>query len=187
MSIIVLISGNGSNLQYLIDYNIPIKLVISNKKHAYGLIRAKKANIPAIYLPYYKKTDRIKYDLEITDTINSYNPSLIVLAGFMHILSKEGINNLNSPIINLHPALPKTYDGINAIERAWNDIRCGKINKTGVMVHYVSPEVDRGQVIKTEEIIVDQNIELEELKHRIHEIEHKILYDVVLKLIGKKN
>jgi folate-dependent phosphoribosylglycinamide formyltransferase PurN len=111
-SITVLISGGGSNLQAIIDAiqtqsltGCEIRLVLSNRKLAHGLVRAKSASIPTIIHSLAKK-DRAQYDLDLAKIVMDSKPDLIVLAGFMHILSKEFLEMIDFPIINLHPALP---------------------------------------------------------------------------------
>lgn len=121
--IVVLISGNGSNLQAIIDainsktLNGQIVLVVSNKDSAYGLTRATQAEIPTLIFPLKPYKDlgktRIEYDIDLAKKIKEYNPNLIVLAGWMHILSEEFLNLFKDiNIINLHPALPNQFDGI---------------------------------------------------------------------------
>ncbi|SRR6266498_748067 len=119
--IIVLISGNGSNLQAIIDainsktLEGQIVLVVSNKKSAYGLIRATQAGIPTLFFPLkpYKDSGktRIEYDVDLAKKIKEYNPNLIILAGWMHILSEEFLKSFDDIVINLHPALPNQFDG----------------------------------------------------------------------------
>jgi formyltetrahydrofolate-dependent phosphoribosylglycinamide formyltransferase len=121
--IVVLVSGNGSNLQAIIDainsktLNGEIALVVSNKKSAYGLTRATQAKIPTLTFPLKPYKDlgktRIEYDIDLAKKIKEYNPNLIVMAGWMHILSEEFLNLFEAiNIINLHPALPNQFDGI---------------------------------------------------------------------------
>lgn len=121
--IVVLISGNGSNLQAIFDainsktLNGQIVLVVSNKKSAYGITRATQAEIPTLVFPLKSYKDlgktRIEYDIDLAKKIKEYNPNLIVLAGWMHILSEEFLNLFKDiNIINVHPALPNQFDGI---------------------------------------------------------------------------
>lgn len=155
VKITVLISGNGSNLQALIDdsdeklTDTTIVRVISNRKGAFGLQRASKAGIPTEYhnlLAYKRKYEnqdqkaREEYDVDLADLILKDQPDLVVCAGFMHVLSPKFLQPLEEKkvaIINLHPALRGQYNGANAIERAHKDFMDGKITKTGVMIHYV--------------------------------------------------
>ncbi|KAL3420249.1 phosphoribosylglycinamide formyltransferase [Phlyctema vagabunda] len=200
--ITVLISGNGSNLQALIDAaagsqllpSVKIVRVISNKKNAYGLTRAEKASIPTLYHNLVagkyvrsgetdatiKQKAREAYDSDLAEKVLQDKPDLVVCAGWMHILAPtflEPLSTARVPVINLHPALPGEYDGAGAIDRAFNDFQNGtlKDGRTGVMVHYVVAKVDSGEVILQQEIPCRTGETLEELESRIHEIEHSII------------
>ncbi|GAA95256.1 uncharacterized protein L969DRAFT_58174 [Mixia osmundae IAM 14324] len=191
--IVVLISGSGSNLQALMDGctctpallpHCQVSLVISNRKAAYGLVRASQAGIPTDYLalqPFLKQDPsrtRQDYDTELARRILSGQPHLIVLAGFMHVLSAEGLKLLEGiPIINLHPALPGAFDGANAIPRALSAYKEGRVTTTGCMVHHVIPEVDAGPPIVIREIAIDQQETLETLETKIHAVEHEIIVE----------
>ncbi|CAG8534280.1 4205_t:CDS:1 [Racocetra fulgida] len=192
--IIVFISGNGSNLQAIIDsvqsgtLECKIDLVVSNKKSAYGLTRAEKAGIPTLVFPLKPYKDagktRIEYDIDLANKVREYNPDLIALAGWMHVLSKEFIDHFNDNIINLHPALPGQFDGINAIKRAYEAFKRGEITKTGVMVHKVVPEVDKGEPLIIEEVPIFESDTLEDLEERIHSVEHRIIVQAIKKFLG---
>lgn len=164
--------------------------MLSNRKQAYGLERAEKAEIPTIVhaLKPYKdqgKT-RIEYDMDLASIIlTKGQPDLIVLAGFMHILSKEFLDQipLQIPIINLHPALPGAFDGAGAIERAYTAWKMGEIRETGVMVHKVIAEVDRGEVIIAQPIPINEGDTLSDLEQRIHSVEHDILVKAIDRII----
>ncbi|CEJ60702.1 Phosphoribosylglycinamide formyltransferase [Penicillium brasilianum] len=190
----ILISGSGTNLQAVIDkvhagaLNAQIIRVLSNRKDAFGLERARKASIPTEYhnLVKYKKAHpatpegvqaaREEYDAELARLILADQPELVVCLGFMHILSPQFLSPLekaNVRIINLHPALPGAFNGVNAIERAHAAWMEGKIDKTGVMIHDVISEVDMGQPILVREIpfVKGQDEDLEVFEKRVHEIE----------------
>ena len=198
----VLISGEGSNLQALIDATastmpyMNIIRVISNKAGANGLNRAKSASIPTAYHnlvsgkylaagekdPATRKAGREKYDRDLAELVLADSPDLVVCAGWMHILSPEFLDPLEAnrvPIINLHPALPGKYDGAGAIERAYDDYHKGTLedDTTGVMIHYVISEVDRGQPIVIRQIQCQTSETLEELKARIHDQEHDLILE----------
>jgi phosphoribosylglycinamide formyltransferase len=196
--IAVLISGNGSNLQALIDATInktllaEISVVVSNSSKAYGLQRASDHHIKTVVQTLKSFKDqgktRLDYDLELVKVIKSHfveesGPDLIVLAGFMHILSKEFIDAFPQRIINLHPALPGAFDGAHAIDRAFEAFQKGEISETGIMVHYVIPEVDRGQVILVQKIPILEKDTLEALETRIHQEEHKLIVGAVKKVL----
>ncbi|MCJ1430175.1 hypothetical protein MMC29_008091 [Sticta canariensis] len=179
------------------NHNLPnaqIVRVISNRKAAYGLVRAQNAGIATKYhnLVEYKKRypdnvsqAREEYDKDLARLILEDQSHLVVCAGWMHILSPYFLDPLEAakiPIINLHPALPGAYDGAtlsekNAIERAHKDWMEGKSDKTGVMIHRVISEVDRGAPLFVQEIPFQNGVDedLEALKERIHEFEWKAI------------
>ena len=183
--IAVCISGSGTNLQALIDainkkeLECEISIVVSNKPLAFGLTRAKNEGIPTYCqtLLDYKKQNktRVEYDIDLAKKIKEFNPSLVVLAGFMHILSQEFLNEFPDSVINLHPALPGCYDGAKAIERAFEDHKSKKLEFTGVMIHKCIPEVDKGQVIVKEVCPILESDSLSDLENRMHEIEHRLI------------
>ncbi len=206
-SILVLISGNGTNLQALIDNcksgKIPGKIthVISSSAKAYGLERASKANIPTtvhILYTYYKgiskddKENRIKarakFDRDLATLILDKlgKPDLIVCAGWMLILSSEFLKPMeaaNVPIINLHPALPGAFEGTHAIERSWDAGQKGLVNKGGCMIHYVIEQVDRGQPLIVKEIPVIKGETVDDFEARIHAQEHVAIVEGTIKVL----
>ncbi|KAH7369068.1 phosphoribosylglycinamide formyltransferase [Plectosphaerella cucumerina] len=204
----VLCSGNGSNLQALIDAcesgKIPrskIIKVIVNRKNAYATTRAANAGIPTQYFNLVSggfqqkgekdeaklKDARARYDAALADVILQDKPDLVVLAGWMHVFSQPFLTPLdaaNVQAINLHPALPGQYDGANAIGRAYQDFQDGKLEngRTGIMIHHVCLEVDRGAPIMTQEIECREGESLEDLETRIHAAEH----DLIVKATAQK-
>ena len=206
-SIIVLISGNGTNLQALIDNcksgKIPGKIthVISSSAKAYGLERASKADIPTTVhrlYTYYKgiskedKENRIKarakFDRDLATLILDKlgKPDLIVCAGWMLILSSEFLKPMeaaNVPIIDLHPALPGAFEGTHAIERSWDAGQKGLVNKGGCMIHYVIEQVDRGQPLIVKEIPVIKGETVEDFEARIHAQEHVAIVEGTIKVL----
>lgn len=195
--ILVLISGNGTNLQALIDAcgnstipNTKIIQVISNRKDAYGLKRAENAGIPTSYhnLLKYKKQypghdiERVReiYDKDLADLVLQNAPTLVVCAGFMHVLADTFLNPLQAAgvrIINLHPALPGQFNGVNAIDRAYRAFQGQEIAKTGIMIHYVISEVDMGEPLLVKEIDLRIEESLEQLKQRIHSEEWQAIVE----------
>ncbi|KAI7874457.1 phosphoribosylglycinamide formyltransferase [Lichtheimia hyalospora FSU 10163] len=196
-TIAVLISGSGSNLQALIDaiqsgaLKAKIVVVASNRKAAYGLERAAKVGIPTRTFSLKKFKDagktRVDFDIELAKTIQEeYQPDLVVLAGFMHILSPEFLSFFpRSNVMNLHPALPGQFDGAHAIERAYDAYKQGQIQHTGVMVHKVIADVDRGQVILQREVPILETDALEDLENRIHSVEHEIIVEGAQKFLDE--
>lgn len=202
--ILILISGTGTNLQALIDattsspprIQAKISHVIANlgQKAKPGLERARKAGIPTTVKTLKSYKDQVptrypdqtiareSYDADLAQFIlhDIQRPNLIVCAGWMHILAPAFLAPVKAagiPIINLHPALPGAFNGAHAIERAWNAFREGKIEKTGVMIHYVIEEVDEGQPVVVKEIDIQPNESLESLESRIHKIEHEAIVE----------
>ncbi|OMJ09877.1 Phosphoribosylglycinamide formyltransferase [Smittium culicis] len=191
--IVVLISGNGSNLQALIDGveagNIPGKIVrvISSSEKAYGLERARNHGIATdvLTLAGVKRQglSRDDYNLKLADLVRANEPDLVVLAGFMLILSPEFVDAFSRKLINLHPALPGDIEGAHAIDRAYEEFLAGKRDHTGVMVHHVVAQVDRGEPILSEKVMIQKGDTLEDLENRIHAVEHLLLPKAVTKLL----
>ncbi len=174
LSVVVLISGSGSNLQAFIDrsseLNISIKAVISNIAEAYGLERAKTANIPAIAVPHGDFASREDFDASLANHIHKYQPDLIILAGFMRILSADFVTAFKDKIINIHPSLLPKYKGLNTHQRA---IEAGD-EFHGASVHVVTPELDDGPVIIQGQLPIKEDATAESLQQQIHVIEHQI-------------
>jgi formyltetrahydrofolate-dependent phosphoribosylglycinamide formyltransferase len=188
--LVVLISGNGTNLQAVLDacasgvLPADVAAVISNKREAFGLQRARGAGVPAVVQPKPKEQDRREYDAGLADAVASYRPDWVVLAGWMRVLSSEFLNRFPSRVINLHPALPGTFPGTHAIERAFEAFARGEIRATGVMVHLVPDEgVDSGPVLAQEEVPIRPDDTLESLEARVHGVEHRLLVDAIRKVL----
>ncbi|MBA3874870.1 MAG: phosphoribosylglycinamide formyltransferase, partial [Anaerolineae bacterium] len=157
--LVVLISGSGTNLQAIIDaidnhqLSAQIELVVSNRKAAYGLTRAENHQIPTLYSPLKPYLDagksRENYDADLAQRVAECAPTLVVLAGWMHIVTPAFLEPFQGRIINLHPALPGKFSGTHAIERAFEAYQRGEISESGCMIHHVIPEVDAGKVITT--------------------------------------
>lgn len=188
----VFISGNGSNLQAIIDaihagqLAARIELVVSNRRDAYGLIRAKEVNIPTLYFPLKPYLEsgqsREQYDLALAERVAAYQPDLIVLAGWMHVLSAAFLERFPQRVLNLHPALPGCFAGTHAIERAYAAFQRGEIDHTGIMVHWVVPEIDAGPVIATAEVPIYSADSLATLESRVHTAEHHLLVEAIRKV-----
>ncbi len=180
-NIVVLISGSGSNLQAIIgacDLNIikgKVVAVISNESEAYGLERAKKHNIPYKFINHNEFNSREEFDEELVEAINGFNPDLIVLAGFMRILSKVATSIYKDKMINIHPSLLPKYPGLNTHEK----VLANKDSIHGVTIHKVSAELDAGPIIAQAKIAVKENEPLEELIERIHKAEHKLFPKII--------
>ena len=191
--LVVLISGNGSNLQAILDacaageLNAKVVSVISNKADAYGLVRAKNSGTEAIHFPKLENESRNDYDARLAVYVSTCLPDYIVLAGWMRILSSFFLSSFPGRVINLHPALPGTFPGTHAIERAYEAYQRGEITHTGVMVHLVPDEgVDNGPVLATEIVPINKDDTLESLEARVHEVEHVLLVNTLKKILEEK-
>jgi formyltetrahydrofolate-dependent phosphoribosylglycinamide formyltransferase len=191
----VLISGNGSNLQAMIDaiaggeLDARIAVVVSNRKDAFGLTRAERTGIPSRYHPLKpyrdRGEDRRAYDADLATLLAEYQPDWIVLAGWMHIFSNAFLDHFPSRVVNLHPALPGQFPGAHAIEDALAAFRRGEIDSTGIMVHLVPDErVDEGPVLATRAIPIRADDTLESLAARIHAVEHALLIETLRTLVS---
>lgn len=190
--LVVLISGNGSNLQAILDACASGELlasvvcVISNKADAYGLIRAKSAGVEAIHFAKQGDESRNEYDARLAELVLSKQPEYVVLAGWMRILSSFFLSSFPNRVINLHPALPDTFPGTHAIERAFKAYGRGEIEHTGIMIHLVPDEgVDNGPVLATEIVPINKDDTLETLETRVHQTEHTLLVKTIKTLLKK--
>ena len=181
--IAVLISGNGSNLEALIDackknlINGSVEIIISSNPDAYGIERAKNHLINYKIIDNNRFKTREDFDRALVEELQDSNPDLIVLAGFMRILTPVMIEAFKNKIINIHPSLLPKYPGLDTHNSV---IKNGDL-KHGVTIHYVNEVLDGGQIIAQGEISVNANETSEELKTRIHAIEHVMLPMVVSK------
>jgi phosphoribosylglycinamide formyltransferase 1 len=191
-NLVVLISGQGTNLQAVIDAArdgvIPARVcgVVSNKSGAYGLERARLAGIPTTVHVYKKDQERSQYDGELANIVASFHPDWVILAGWMRVLSPAFLNCFSGRVVNLHPALPGMFPGTHAIERAYAAYRAGEIDHTGVMVHLVPDEgVDSGPVLNQKIVPIHPEEPLETLEERIHQVEHALLVETLRAVIIK--
>ena len=180
--IVVLISGSGSNLQALIDAveegAIPgeIAAVISNKPDAYGLARAKQANITTSVVDHTTFESRAHFDAALLRDIERFQPNLVVLAGFMRILTDDFVRRYTGRMLNIHPSLLPLYPGLNTHQRA---IEAGDADH-GVTVHFVTPELDSGpNIIQAKVAILPQDTP-DTLAARVQTQEH-IIYPIAVK------
>ena len=179
----VLISGGGSNLQAIIDKfqsdeTVELSCVLSNKEDAYGLKRATKANIDNFFVDHTKYTSREDFDRELIETLEKYNPDLVVLAGFMRILSPLFVNKYAGKLINIHPSLLPKYKGLNTHKRVIEK----KEKFTGCTVHYVNHKLDSGKIILQKKIKISKNDTPKTLAKKVLKHEH-IIYPQAIKKI----
>ena len=195
MNIAVLCSGNGTNLQAIIDNvkigYIPagIKLVISDKKEAFALERARKAGIETITLDKKDYKNREEFDKNIVKHLKKNNIGLVVLAGFMRLLGPHLIREYKNKIMNIHPALLPSFKGTHGIKDALDY----GVKITGVTVHFVDEHLDNGSIILQKYVDIRDDDTEEILLERIHKEEHKIYPEAIklfvegkLKIEGRK-
>ncbi len=181
----ILISGSGTNLQAFIDrvasgdLDLELSIVFSNRPDAFGLERARKAGIPTECIEHGKYPSREMFDRAVAAILDVYEPELIILAGFMRILSPWFVAHYEGRILNIHPALLPKYPGLDTHQRVLD----AKDEWHGSTVHFVTPELDAGPRILQGRLRVDPNESAEELQHRVQAIEHQI-YPEAAGLVG---
>jgi len=182
MRVVCLISGAGSNLQALLDWqskgllgDARIVGVISNNTGVYGLERARNANISTSVLSHHDYPDRLQFDRKLIELIDCYRPDLVVLAGFMRILTSEFVSYYANRLINVHPSLLPKYKGLHTHRRA---IAAGDTT-TGATVHWVTEELDSGNIIRQIEVPIQTDDSEDSLKRRVLEAEHTLYPSVI--------
>lgn len=182
----VLLSGNGSNLQALMDditsyqRQTEIVCVISNNANAYGLQRARTVNIETVVLEHNNFASRDEYDKALKQALDHYQPDLIALAGFMRILTDEFVLHYQGKLINIHPSLLPKYKGLHTHQRV---IDAGE-TEHGASVHFVTPTLDDGPIILQAKVPVLEDDNAESLAQRVHEVEH-IIYPMAVNMISE--
>lgn len=184
----VLISGNGSNLQALIDacdtgtLDADITLVISNRPNAFGLERARRAGIETAVIDHRQFPDRAGFDRALAERLEQAEVDWIVLAGFMRILTPEFVQRFLGRMINIHPSLLPRHPGLDTHARA---LEAGD-EEHGATVHFVTPTVDAGPAILQGRLAVKPGESAEALQQRVHEMEHRIYPQAVAWLVSGK-
>jgi phosphoribosylglycinamide formyltransferase 1 len=180
--LVVLVSGSGSNLQAVIDAcndgSLPAEVVavVSNQPDVFALQRAAAAGVPAVHVGLHHGEARSDYDARLADVVAGFDPDLVVLAGWMRILTMSFLGWFPQRVVNLHPALPGELPGTNAIERAWDEAVAGTRTTTGVMIHLVPDEgVDDGPVLATATVDIDVAAGFDAFAQRLHATEHRLL------------
>jgi phosphoribosylglycinamide formyltransferase 1 len=174
----VLVSGEGTNLQALIDARVPIAAVASNKAAVAALDRAETAGIPARVFDESRYADRRARDREMADWLELRGVTLVVLAGYMHLLTSAFLERFPDRIVNVHPSLLPAFPGARAID----DALTAGVETTGVTIHYVDEGLDTGAVIRQEPVAVEPR---DTLVERIHAVEHRLLPEVVQELCAR--
>ncbi len=173
----VLVSGSGSNLQSIIDKlhsgpaAIEVAAAISDRPDAYGLKRARKAGIPAAVFPPGDYRDRTGHDRAIADELEARGVDLVVLAGYMRVVTPALLKRFPQRVINLHPALLPAFPGVSGIE----DALAYGVTITGVTVHFVDEGTDTGPIILQEAVDIAYNDTVASLAKRVHAVEHRLL------------
>ena len=182
MRVVCLISGGGTNLQALIDWQTKGLLgdamivgVLSNVASAYGLERAKRASIPTSVLSHRDYANRYLFDQALRSLIDGYDPDLVVLAGFMRILTAEFVTHYHRRLINIHPSLLPKYKGLDTHRRA---LDAGD-TVAGATVHWVTEALDAGDIIQQVEVPIVADDSEERLKARVLEAEHTLYPSVI--------
>jgi phosphoribosylglycinamide formyltransferase-1 len=174
----VLVSGEGTNLQALVDAGLPIAAVASNRAGAPALQRAEAAGIPTRVFELDRYADRDTRDSELGDWLLLRGVDLVVLAGYMHLLTASFLDRFPDRIVNVHPSLLPAFPGAHAVE----DALAAGVDTTGVTVHFVDEGLDTGAVIRQEPIAVEPRATLLD---RIHAVEHRLLPEVVEELCAR--
>jgi phosphoribosylglycinamide formyltransferase 1 len=193
--IAIFASGNGSNLQAIIDYskntdiNGDVVFVLSNNPDCFALERARNARINAECIPFNYNNDRIRYDSKILQAVKNKKIDLICLAGYMLLLSPDFISFYQNKIINVHPSLLPSFKGMHGIKDAFDY----GVKITGATVHFVENALDNGPIILQEAVAINEGETVEDLEKKIHEAEHRIYLTTVrhfcrdeLRIIGRK-
>ena len=214
--LVVMASGAGTNLGAILDaiaegrLDAEVAGVIINRRGAGARLRAERAGVPVHYWPlspyraqaratagsrpmtatasgesgWDRTVDRRRYD---ADLVARAEPDLVVLAGWMHLLSSTFLERFPNRVINLHPALPGQFPGADVIADAWEAFEAGGISRTGAMVHYVPDEgVDDGPPVASAEVPIHPGDTLEVLRRRIHEVEHDLIVSAIAQVLAEQ-
>jgi phosphoribosylglycinamide formyltransferase-1 len=179
--LVILVSGNGSNAQAIIDacasrqINANVHAVISNKPDAYALTRAKRSQIDAIGISHKDFDSRESFDEKLLEIVNSYTPDLVILAGFMRILTDSFVNAYAGKLLNIHPSLLPKYPGLNTHKRALEN----HDEKHGSTVHFVTAELDGGPLVLQSQLKIVSDDTVESLAQRVAQTEWQIYPSVV--------
>ena len=176
----VLVSGEGSNLQALIDAGLPVVAVASNRPGARALERARRAGVPAAVFDLAGYGDREKRDAAMADWLEEQGVELVVCAGYMHLLRRPFLARFAGRIVNTHSAPLPDFPGMRPIE----DVLAAGVRETAATVHYVDDGVDTGPVIAAERVPVEAGDTVETLRARVQAVEHRLLPEAVRALMS---
>lgn len=177
----VLVSGEGTNLQALLDDGLPVTAVASNVPGARALRRAETAHVPTAVFALEDYEDREARDLAMADWLEEHRVELVVCAGYMHLLTPAFLRRFPDRVVNIHPAPLPEFPGPHPLE----DLLAAGATESAATVHYVDEGVDTGVVIATEPVPVVPGDTVETLRERVHEAEHRLLPRVVRALCGR--
>ncbi len=180
--IVILFSGEGTNAQNIVKKlhkkKCNVVCAITNKADAKGIKKLEELSIKTVVFEHTDFNTREEFDAELVKLINSYTPDLVVLSGFMRILSEVFTSNVNS--INLHPSLLPKFKGAKAIERSFES----GDKEAGVSVHYVTGELDGGEIIIQKSFLKDENETFESFRNKIKDIEYEIMPEAIVKVLN---
>jgi phosphoribosylglycinamide formyltransferase 1 len=177
----VLVSGNGTNLQAILDaiaggaLNAQVRVVLSNKPGAFALERARRAGVPVLTIPHRGYATREEFDAALVRALREAGVDFVVLAGFMRVLTPVFLDAFAGRILNIHPALLPAFPGVNALGQA---LAYG-VKLTGCTVHFVDAGVDTGPIVAQSAIAVRDDDTEESLAERVHREEHALLVEVL--------
>lgn len=182
----VLISGGGTNLQAILDassertLDADVVVVIANHEAAYGLERARKAHVPAVWLDRTAYDTFSGYNHAIREALEAHEVDLVVMAGYMRLLGKEVLDAFPNRVLNIHPALLPSFPGASGIRDAWDY----GVKVAGVTVHFANEKFDEGAIIAQQAVTIEPADTLETFEAKIHEVEHR-LYPQVIQWIAQ--
>jgi len=177
----VLVSGEGTNLQALVDAGLPIVAVASNNPRAHGLDRARAAGVAAAAFSLDEYGDRALRDTAMASWLGEHGVELVVLAGYMHLLTRPFLERFPDRIVNVHPSLLPAFPGMHAVEE---QLAAG-VAEAGTTIHLVDAGVDSGPILRQERVPVLAGDTAETLHERIKELEHRVLPEVVRELCAR--
>lgn len=177
----VLVSGEGTNLQALLDAGLPVAAVASNTPRARALERARTAGVPTAVFPLERYPDREARDAAMAEWLAAHGVRLVVCAGYMHLLRPVFLDRFPGRVINVHPAPLPAFPGAHPLE----DVLAAGASETAAAVHYVDEGVDTGPVIASEPVPVLPGDTVETLRQRVHEAEHRLLPRVIRELCAR--
>lgn len=186
--IAIFVSGSGTNMENLIrkakagEIPAEIALVVSDNPEAGALEKAKRYGVPVALIPRKQFASKQEFEAEIIRKVDAAKVDLIVLAGFMRVLSPEFVKHYEKRIVNIHPACLPAFPGAHAIQDAFR----AKVKETGVTVHWVTAEVDAGPVILQRKVPIDPQDTLESLEAKVHAVEYEIYPEALKKVLSQK-